>query len=195
MKKTCFLLPLLMGFMATSSAFAQGGIGASYERRNAEPKEGLGIRIEKTFGTSSEMVNAGILGHVSFFSNSITLEKNDTGSGATFERTDLSTFDFGLAGKIAVNVPFVTPYVMAGLGFENYNIEVNESFNGVDFKNDERTLMVNGTIGVQLRVLDAIRPFAEIRYSKNFDDYEFETTFDNLKAAKNRVAFGVSLQF
>ncbi len=195
MKRSFFLLPLLTLVLAASSAYAQGGIGASYERRSAEPKDGLGLRLETTFGTSAELVNAGLVGHVSFFSSSITLERNDGGTGATFNRTDLSTFDFGIAAKVAVNVPLVTPYAMGGIGFENYNIEMNESANGIDFKSDERTLMVNGTVGVQLRLLDAIRPFAEIRYSKNFKDYEFEDTFRNLDAAKNRVAFGVSLQF
>lgn len=196
MKKTFFLLPLLILALTLQDAAAQGGIGASYERRDNQPREGIGMRLEKMFGDPQAVLNFGILAHTSFFSNTVTLDRGNNGNnGVVFRDTELSTFDFGAAVKVAANLPFVTPYAMAGLGYENYKIQINSEYNGIEVPKNNRTPVVNGTVGVQVRLLNAIRPFAEIRYSKNFNDYKFEETFDNIKAAKNRVAFGVSLYF
>ena len=195
MRKISAILVSLFVLLSAQHVLAQGGIGASYEVRNDQPKEGIGLRLEKIFGDSESMINFGIVGHTSFFSNTITLKHNENGSGLIFSDTDLSTFDFGAALKVAVNAPIVTPYIMGGLGFENYKITVNSSFDGLDVPDDERTFMVNGTIGVQLRLINSIRPFAEMRFSQNFKDYDFEQTFDEIKASRNRYAFGVMLQF
>jgi hypothetical protein len=195
MKKLSTILLSVFVLLISQNVMAQGGIGASYEIRDDQPKEGIGLRLEKSFGDNQSLVNFGIVGHTSFFSNTITLRNNDNGSGLIFSDTDLSTFDFGAALKVAANIPMVTPYIMGGLGFENYKIRVNSTFDGLDFPRDERTLMVNGTLGVQLRLINSIRPFAEVRFSQNFKDYEFEDTFDDIKASRNRYAFGVMLQF
>lgn len=181
--------------LLAGDALAQGGIGASYERRDDQPREGIGLRLEKTFGTASDIVNVGIVGHTSFFSNTLTLRSGENGSGVIFSDTELSTYDFGAALKLAFNAPFVTPYVMGGLGFENYKIRVNSSFDGLDFPNDESTMVLNGTAGIQVRLGSAIRPFVEMRFSQNTKDYKFEETFRDLKASKNRVALGIQLQF
>jgi len=194
MKKLSSIILSLFVLLIAQDAFAQGGIGATYEIRDDQPKEGIGLRLEKTL-TQFSMVSLGIVGHTSFFSNTLTLRSNEDGPGLIFNDTDLSTFDFGASLKVAADVPIITPYAMAGLGFENYKIRVNSTFDGVDFPRDERTLMVNGTVGVQLRLINSIRPFAEIRFSENFKDYEFENSFDNIKASRNRYAFGVMLQF
>ena len=181
--------------LLAGDVFAQGGIGASYERRENEPNEGIGLRLEKTFGTADDIINIGIVGHTSFFSSTITLRSGENGSGVIFSDTELSTFDFGGALKLAINAPIVTPYIMGGLGFENYKIRVNSTFDGLDFPDDESTMVLNGTAGIQVRLGSAIRPFVEMRFSQNTKDYKFEDTFRDLKASKNRIALGVQLQF
>lgn len=195
MKRITPYLLAIAALIFTGDALAQGGIGASYERRDDEPKEGIGLRLEKTFGTVDDIVNLGIVGHTSFFSSTITLRSGENGSGLIFSDTELSTFDFGGAVKLAVNVPLVTPYVMGGIGFENYKIRVNSTFDGLDFPDDESTMVFSGTAGIQVRLGSSIRPFAEMRFSKNTKDYSFEETFRDLKASKNRIAIGVQLQF
>jgi opacity protein-like surface antigen len=191
---TPFVMAAALVLMA-SNVLAQGGIGASYERRDDQPREGIGLRLEKTFGTVNDIINLGIVGHTSFFSSTLTLRSGENGSGVIFSDTELSTYDFGVALKLAVNAPLVTPYVMGGLGFENYKIRLNSSFDGLDFPNDESTSVLNGTAGIQLRLGSAIRPFIEMRFSKNTKDYTFDDTFKDLKASKNRIALGVQLQF
>jgi hypothetical protein len=181
--------------LLAGDVLAQGGIGASYERRDDEPSEGIGLRLEKTFGTVDDIVNIGIVGHTSFFSSTLTLRSGENGSGVIFSDTELSTFDFGGALKLAVNAPFVTPYIMGGIGFENYKIRVNSTFDGLDFPDDESTMVLNGTAGIQVRLGSSIRPFIEMRFSQNTKDYSFEETFRDLKASKNRLAIGVQLQF
>ncbi len=195
MKKYTILAFVLASLLLVGDALAQGGIGASYERRNDEPREGIGLRLEKTFGTSEDIVNVGIVGHTSFFSNTITLRSGENGSGVIFSDTELSTYDFGAAVKLGVNVPFVTPYIMGGIGFENYKIRVNSTFDGLDFPDDESTMVLNGTVGIQLRLGSSIRPFAEMRFSQNTKEYSFDETFRDLEASKNRIALGVQLQF
>ncbi len=195
MKSYLLLAFVLASVMTVGDALAQGGIGASYERRNDEPREGIGLRLEKTFGTADDIVNIGIVGHTSFFSNTLTLRSGENGSGVIFSDTELSTYDFGAAVKLAVNIPFVTPYIMGGIGFENYKIRVNSTFDGLDFPDDESTMVLNGTAGIQLRLGSSIRPFAEMRFSQNTKDYSFEDTFRDLEASKNRIALGVQLQF
>lgn len=195
MKRLAPYLLAMAALIFTGDALAQGGIGASYERRDDEPSEGIGLRLEKTFGTVDDIVNIGIVGHTSFFSSTITLRSGENGSGVIFSDTELSTFDFGGAVKVAFNAPFVTPYVMGGIGFENYKIRVNSTFDGLDFPDDESTMVFNGTAGIQIRLGSSIRPFAEMRFSQNTNDYSFEDTFTDLKASKNRIAIGVQLQF
>jgi opacity protein-like surface antigen len=195
MKRFTPLIVAIVVLIGASNAHAQGGIGATYEKRDDQPREGIGLRIEKTFGTAADIINVGIVGHTSFFSNTLTLRSGENGSGVIFSDTELSTYDFGAALKLAFNVPLVTPYVMGGLGFENYKIRVNSTFDGLDFPNDESTMVLNGTAGIQVRLGSSIRPFMEMRFSQNMNEYTFEETFRDIKASKNRIALGVQLQF
>jgi opacity protein-like surface antigen len=195
MKRFTPVVAALALLLFAGEALAQGGIGASYERRDDQPREGIGLRLEKTFGTASDIVNVGVVGHTSFFSNTLTLRSGENGSGVIFSDTELSTYDFGAALKLAFNAPLVTPYIMGGVGFENYKIRLNSTFDGLDFPKDESTTVLNGTVGIQIRLGSAIRPFAEMRFSQNTKDYKFEDTFRDLKASKNRIALGVQLQF
>ena len=195
MTRSCTFFIVCALLLLSSDAFAQGGIGASYERREHEPSEGIGLRFEKAFGYSEDLLNFGIVGHTSFFSNTITLRSRENGTGVLFADSELSTFDLGAALKLAVNLPLVTPYAMGGLGFENFKIRLNKSFDGLDVPDDESSMVINGTVGIQVRLVSSIRPFAEVRFSKNTSDYAMEQTFADLDASRNRVAFGVQLQF
>jgi hypothetical protein len=194
-KKLLSLLLLILPSLG-SFVYAQGGISATYEIRQEEPTQGLGFRIEKLFGYDEDVINIGVVGHTSIFNKNITLKRTVTnGSAMLFDQVDLSTFDVGLAIKVAANAPLVTPYIMAGLGFENYSLKADARSGQVNIPADDRSLMLNASAGIQLRLIPSIRPFAEMRYSQNVSGYEFEEVYDNLKVSKNRLAFGVQLRF
>jgi hypothetical protein len=196
MLKKLLILPVLLLTATSSIVHAQGGISATYEIRQEEPKQGLGFRVEKLFGYDDDFINVGIVGHTSIFNKNITLKRTVTNGGAMlFDQIDLSTFDIGLAVKLAANPPLLTPYLMGGLGFENYSLKADTRSGQVNIPADDRSLMLNASAGVQLRLIPAIRPFAEIRYSQNISEYEFEEVYDNLKVSKNRLAFGIQLRF
>jgi hypothetical protein len=175
---------------------AQGGISATYEIRQEEPTDGLGFRVEKLFGYDDDFINLGIVGHTSIFNKNITLKRTVTnGTAMLFDQIDLSTFDIGVAVKVAANVPLVTPYLMGGLGFENYSLKADARTGQVNVPADDRSLILNASVGMHLRLIPAIRPFAEMRFSQNISDYEFEQVYENLNLSKNRLAFGVQLRF
>jgi len=196
MLKKTIILSFVMLSSLVSLLNAQGGISATYEIRQEEPTQGLGFRVEKQFSSDENFINLGIVGHTSIFNKNITLKRTVTnGSAMLFDQIDLSTFDVGLAIKLAANAPLVTPYVMGGLGFENYSLKADARTGEVNVPADDRSLMLNASVGIQLRLIPAIRPFAEMRFSQNISDYEFEQVYDNLEVSKNRLAFGVQLRF
>lgn len=196
MLKKTIILSFVMLSSLVSLLNAQGGISATYEIRQEEPTQGLGFRVEKQFSSDENFINLGIVGHTSIFNKNITLKRTVTnGSAMLFDQIDLSTFDVGLAIKLAANAPLVTPYLMGGLGFENYSLKADARTGEVNVPADDRSLMLNASVGIQLRLIPAIRPFAEMRFSQNISDYEFEQVYDNLEVSKNRLAFGVQLRF
>ncbi len=196
MPKRIIILSVLLLSFVTTMVHAQGGISATYEIRQEEPTDGLGFRVEKLFGYDDDFINLGIVGHTSIFNKNITLKRTITdGSALLFDQIDLSTFDIGVAVKVAANIPLVTPYLMGGLGFENYSLKADARTGQVNVPADDRSLILNASVGMHLRLIPAIRPFAEMRFSQNISDYEFEQVYENLNVSKNRLAFGVQLRF
>jgi len=188
-----FTIPVLFAALSVS-AYAQGGFGASYERRSDEPSEGVGLRFERGINDANGLLYVSVVTHASFFNRVATL-KSRTIENLFYSDSELNTYDVGVALKLAANVPIFTPYVTAGIGFENFKIEIfNKSLPPIG--NDrEQTVLVNGSLGLQWRIGQIIRPFTEVRFNKNFKGYKFENTFEDLRAAKNRVALGIVLQF
>lgn len=176
------------------NAQAQGGFGITYEKRSDQPSEGVGIRLERGINDANGLLYVSILTHASLFNRVATL-KSRTIKDLFYFDSELNTYDVGVALKLAANVPIVTPYVSAGLGYENFKIEIlNKSLPTIG-DNREQTALIQGSIGIQFRIGQLIRPFTEVRFSKHLQDYTFEKTFEDLYAAKNRVALGVSVQF
>jgi hypothetical protein len=194
MKSFRLLTTALILFICSVNAQAQGGFGASYEKRSDEPSEGIGLRFERGINDANGLLYVSVLTHASFFSRVATL-KSRTIENLLYADSELNTYDVGVALKVAANVPVVTPYVAAGIGFENFKIEIFNKRLPPIGDDREQTVLVNGSLGVQWRIGQIIRPFAEVRFNKNFKDYTFEKTFEDLEAAKNRVAVGIVLQF
>ncbi|MDZ7807792.1 MAG: hypothetical protein U5K71_11850 [Gracilimonas sp.] len=88
------ILPLIVIITAlfSASTFAQFEIGASYEIRDEDPKNGFGIRVQKGILSQLPIVNLGLRLHASYFSD----ENSVSEDGVTYSR-DLTNYDLGVA--------------------------------------------------------------------------------------------------
>lgn len=175
---------LIIGFF-TNTAYAQWGIGASYEIRNESPQNGFGVRVEKGILSSVPLLDFQIRGHFSSFSeeNSVTRE------GIAFDR-EFEVYDFGAALVAGVSLGVVKPYVGAGLGSERYRFDsMNIALGSVEGSFSESNYYWNGFGGAEMTLLPFLKPFIEFRYSKLFepDDIEFDQV--------SRLAIGVNFRF
>lgn len=159
MKKT--ILPLIAIIMLFSSnSFAQFEIGASYELRDEDPKNGFGIRVQKGILQQLPLINLGIRGHFSYFSE----ENNLTEDGVTYSR-ELTNYDFGIDLIGGVNVGLIEPYAGVGLGSQTLDIQPQDVQGiSVDDEN-ESNIYWNLTVGSKVAVLPLVKPFVEFRYS------------------------------
>lgn len=171
---------LIAGFI-TDTAFAQWGIGASFEIRNESPKNGFGVRVEREILSAVPLLDFQVRGHFSTFSeeNSVTRE------GVTFDR-ESDVYDFGAALVAGVNLGVVKPYLGTGLGSERYRLE---SMNFAEDNFSESNYYWNGFGGAEMTLLPFLKPFIEFRYSKLFEPDEVE--FDKI----SRLAIGVNFRF
>lgn len=178
------LIPLTLIIMAVFSAsiFAQFEIGASYELRDEDPKNGFGLRVQKGFLESVPMVSLGLRAHFSYFNE----ENKVNGGDISFSRT-LTNYDFGISAIGGVSVGLLEPYVGLGLGsettdFDRSDLPQNES--------KESNLYWNLSAGAKVTVIPLIKPFVEYRYSDK------ELGNPKLADAQNRrIMFGVMLSF
>src|SRR5690625_7934982 len=104
--KLCFcqaaIILLLSAVPQTSSA--QWSLGASYEIRNEDPKNGFGVRIERDILQRLPIVDLGLRGHFSYFNddNEFTTEGVDYSS-------EITNYDFDLAAVGGVSVELLDP--------------------------------------------------------------------------------------
>ena len=187
------LLPfaaILLLFSANPQiATAQWSIGASYEIRNEEPKNGFGARIERDILQKLPIVNLGIRAHFSYFN-----EENSVSSGGITYSNDITNYDYGLAAVGGIGVGPISPYV--GLGLGATTLDVNRSNLPSDSplaeNADDSAIYWNGFVGAEVSILPAIKPFVEYRL-EDISDYEDELR--NVQQSDGRLIFGVSLQF
>lgn len=182
MKKIYFLFFLLpfMFFLTVEESEAQWGIGASYELRDEEPRNGLGVRIEREMFGMIPIVDISMRAHFSYFSENVNRDDPQGSVSGDFE-----TYDFGLAAVGGIGIGLLKPYVGTGLGIDNTSFDDRDdadSFEDTDF-------YWNAFVGAEITMLPFLSPFLEYRFSKigGRDDISPDTI--------NRIAFGVSLRF
>jgi len=177
---------ILLLSAAPQTSSAQWSLGASYEIRNEDPKNGFGVRIERDILQRLPIVDLGLRGHFSYFNddNEFTTEGVDYSS-------EITNYDFGLAAVGGVSVGLVAPYVGLGLGSETTDLNVREE--SLPDEGSDSNLYWNGFIGAEISPLPAIKPFVEYRVksSEEFSDLNR----DAIDTSTGRFIIGVSLAF
>lgn len=168
--------------IATEKAEAQWGIGASYEIRDEEPKNGFGFRVEKGVLSGLPLLDLNLRGHFSYFNetNNVSLEDGIRAS------QDVDVYDFGLAAVAGVSIGMVKPFAGLGIGRERFKLSADHQ-SLQSFK--EANFYWNGFGGAEITLLPFLKPFIEYRISRltSTDDLEF----DNV----GRLAIGINLRF
>lgn len=177
---------------APQTASAQWSLGASYEIRNEEPKNGFGARIEREILGSLPLVNLGIRAHFSYFSDENNVDYND-GSVSYSYSQDVTNYDYGLAAVGGVTVGPINPYVGLGLGATSLDVSRSDLPNNSAFdgESSDSAIYWNGFVGAKLSALP-IQPFIEYRLE---DVSNYEEELRNVKSSNGRMIFGVSLSF
>jgi|AntRauTorcE11897_2_1112592.scaffolds.fasta_scaffold00236_16 opacity protein-like surface antigen len=189
------ILPLAIVIVSIFSVttYAQFEIGASYELRDEDPKNGFGIRIQKGILDKLPIVNLGLRLHASYFSEENSIDPNNQSYSYS---QDLTNYDIGIAAIGGVSVGLLEPYVGLGLGTENYERAVrdiqNDPNSAAPESGEESSLYWNMLAGAKVTIIPLIKPFVEYRYSVS----ELEKPeLDDVNSKTGRIMFGVSISF
>lgn len=179
MKKLFVTLSLIFLLIPLyNTANAQFAIGASYEVRSEDPKNGFGLRLEKGFLNSVPLLDLGIRAHFSYFNdtNELSLENREIS-------TEIDVYDYGLAALGGVKLGVVKPYIGLGIGNQQFKFDPEEVFG------DESSFYFNGFGGAEITLLPLFNPFIEYRIAHltSADDIDI----DNI----SRLAIGFNLRF
>lgn len=171
------------------SSTAQWSLGASYEIRNEEPKNGFGVRLERDILQKLPLINLGLRGHFSYFNEENSLSKD----GVTYSR-ELTNYDYGLAAVGGVSVGLVEPYVGLGLGSSTMDVTRDDlpQDSPFDEDNSDSGIYWNGFIGAEISPVPLIKPFVEYRLEQvsNYDNLD-----ESIEEGNGRFIIGLSLSF
>lgn len=182
---------LLIGTLAPRLTYAQWGIGASYEIRNEEPKNGFGLRLERSILQQLPIVDLGVRAHFSYFNEENQIDPQ----GESSYGEEITDYDFGITALGGVSVGLLKPYVGLGLGSNSVKVDYNNAPSG--FEGDsESQIYWNALIGAELSATPIIKPFVEYRYTDVGDSFFTDVESGNIPESSNgRIAFGVLLNF
>ena len=172
----------LMFTMLPETTTAQWSLGASYEIRNEDPQNGFGVRLEREILQKLPLVNLGLRGHFSYFSEDNYVSDNDVTVG------DITTYDYGIAATAGISLGLVSPYVGTGIGAQT--LEVSST--------DDSNIFWNGFVGAKVSPIPAIKPFVEYRFqaADSFDSLTQNANLSDIRDGNTgRLIFGVSLAF
>lgn len=180
-------LALLLSAVPQTSS-AQWSLGASYEIRNEDPKNGFGVRLERDILQKLPIVNLGLRGHFSYFNdeNEFSFENQNIS-------TEITNYDFGLAAVGGVSVGLVAPYVGLGLGSETADLNFRDGDNLPEGEGSDSNLYWNGFIGAEISPVPAIKPFVEYRVKSNKEFSDLNR--DAIDTSTGRFIIGLSLAF
>ncbi|SMO52486.1 outer membrane beta-barrel protein [Fodinibius sediminis] len=185
---------ILFGFAAIAlmisavpqTGAAQWSLGASYEIRNEEPKNGFGVRLERDILQKLPLVDLGLRAHFSYFN-----DDNEISSEGVSYSSEITNYDFGLAAVGGVSAGLVAPYVGLGLGSETADLNIkNEDLPG---EGSDSNLYWNGFVGAELSPFPAIKPFVEYRVKSGKEFSELNR--DAIDNSTGRFIIGLSLSF
>jgi hypothetical protein len=163
------------------TSVAQWSLGASYEIRNQNPENGFGVRLEREILKKVPIINLGLRGHFSYFSEDNYVNENDVNIG------DIVTYDYGIAATAGFSLGLLSPYVGTGLGAQT--LDIDETDNNIFW---------NGFVGAKVSPLPVIKPFVEYRFqsAESFEALvDGASTSDIRDGNTGRLIFGVSLSF
>ncbi|MGM0587792.1 MAG: outer membrane protein [Bacteroidota bacterium] len=184
-----FFLATLLFLIAPPKSVAQWSIGASYEIRQEDPKNGFGARIEREFLQEVPLFNLGLRAHFSYFNDDNQISRE----GVSFSQ-EITSYDYGLAAIGGVSVSILTPYLGLGLGSSTLDVTRDDLPSDSPFERDSKDSAIywNGLVGAKVEILPAIKPFAEYRL-ENVADYKDELR--DIKDSNGRWVFGISIAF
>ncbi len=170
------------------TASAQWSLGASYEIRNEEPKNGFGVRIERELLEKAPVVNLGLRGHFSYFNEENYVGRDNVQYG------EITNFDYGLAAVGGVSVGPINPYVGLGLGASTLDATIEDVGNAqIDDENPkDNVVYYNGFVGAEVAIIPALKPFVEYRLE---DTADYQDELENIRESNGRLIFGLSLSF
>ncbi len=184
-----FTTVLFISLMVPLQADAQWGIGASYEVRDEEPKNGFGLRIERNILQKLPIVKLGLRAHFSSFSDENSVSQNNV----TYT-TEINDYDFGVTALGGVSIGLLKPYVGLGLGSNTVDLEGSDLPENLD--DSESKIYWNALVGAEVSAIPALKPFIEYRYSDVGEEFYNSVQDQNVPASSNsRVVFGVLLRF
>lgn len=167
------------------TASAQWSLGASYEIREAEPKNGFGVRLERGILQKLPIVDLALRGHFSYFSEENNLTRDNVEYG------EIKNYDFGLAAIGGVSLGLLKPYVGLGLGSETTELSRADAPDGTSTSDSK--LYWNGLVGSQVTIIPSLHPFVEYRFAPTEAPEKFRSA--GFKSSSGRLIFGISLSF
>jgi hypothetical protein len=184
-----FFLSAFLFMIIPQNSFAQWSIGASYEIRQEDPKNGLGARIERDILQQLPIVDLSLRAHFSYFSEDNRISRE----GVSFSQ-EITSYDYGLAAIGGISVGVVTPYLGLGLGSSTLDVTRDDLPSGSPIETDSKDSAIywNGLVGAKVELLPAIRPFVEYRLE---DVADYEDELRDIKDSNGRWLFGVSIAF
>lgn len=198
---------ILLPMMLTSShiANAQFAIGGGYQMRNESPKAGFTILAEQGFLGKFPMITLKTRIHFSAFSDQISIsDLNINGIAEATEAQlsslhDLSSYDYGAAVLLGLNLGLVAPY--AGVGLGNESLELNYKFTDVidlpvNISQDDISdngFYWNGFVGADISPIPFLKPFFEYRFSGMLGE---KLGAEEINYTQNgRITVGLKIQF
>ncbi|MEX2352059.1 MAG: porin family protein [Balneolaceae bacterium] len=166
------------------TANAQWGVGASYELRDEDPANGFGFRAQRTFLSALPFVDLGIRAHFSYFSDEISVSRDQVSY-----TSDMEDYDFGLAAFGGINIGLIKPYVGAGLGSERLSEARFDIVGQVAPDVSHDGLYWNVFAGAELAPIPVLKPFIEYRFTRLMGDEDFD------HRQNGRLAIGLMVIF
>lgn len=180
LKKIVFVFAAfaLMISAVPQTSSAQWSLGASYEIRNENPKNGFGVRVERGILNKLPVIDLGLRAHFSYFKEEINNQNFSS-------PTDFTSYDYGVAAVAGVSVALITPYIGTGIGSTN--------FDGANISRSD--LYWNGFVGAKVSPIPKLKPFVEYRYQTADSFSGLQNNLSDVGGNSGRLIFGISLSF
>lgn len=200
------LLVFLFGLLLTAELTrAQFAIGGGYQLRNESPKTGFTIIAEQGFLGRFPLLTLKTRVHFSAFSDQLSIQDLDLQNlveATEAQRAalhDLSSYDYGAAVLLGLNLGLVAPYVGAGLGNETFELKYKFT-DAISLPNSlslddisDNGFYWNGFIGADVSPIPFLKPFFEYRFSGMLGE---ELGAKELNYSQNgRITVGLKIQF